>query len=72
MALFQELNDQGITVVLVTHESEVAQYAKRAVVVKDGRIVRDQAVASRRRAADDLAEMDRAADAEHAALQEAA
>ncbi|MFL5583022.1 MAG: ABC transporter ATP-binding protein [Gemmatimonadaceae bacterium] len=72
MALFQELNDQGITVVLVTHESEVAQYAKRVVVVKDGRIVRDQAVASRRRAADDLAEMDRAAEAEHAALQEAA
>jgi putative ABC transport system ATP-binding protein len=71
MALFQELNDQGITVVLVTHEPEVAQYARRVVVVKDGRIVRDHPVANRRRAADDLAEMDRAA-AEDAAFQEAA
>ncbi len=67
MALFQELNDQGITVVLVTHQPEVAQYAKRVVVVKDGRIVRDQAVADRRRAADDLRALD-LAEAEHDAL----
>ncbi len=56
MALFQELNDQGITIVLVTHEPEVAQYAKRVVEVRDGRILRDHPVANRRRAADDLAE----------------
>jgi putative ABC transport system ATP-binding protein len=55
MALFQELNDQGITILLVTHEPEVAQYAKRIVEVRDGRIVRDHAVADRRRAAEDLA-----------------
>jgi len=72
MALFQELNDQGITVVLVTHEPEVAQYAKRVVVVKDGRIVRDQAVADRRRAADDLRELDLADAENEALLQEAA
>ncbi|HKG95471.1 MAG TPA: ABC transporter ATP-binding protein [Gemmatimonadaceae bacterium] len=54
MALFQELNEQGITVVLVTHEPEVAQYAKRVVEVRDGRIRRDHPVAARRRAADDL------------------
>ena len=54
MALFQELNEQGITVVLVTHEPEVAQYAKRIVEVRDGHILRDHAVADRRRAADDL------------------
>ena len=36
MALFQELNDQGITIVLVTHEPDVAQYAKRIVEVRDG------------------------------------
>jgi putative ABC transport system ATP-binding protein len=71
MALFQELNDQGITIVLVTHEPEVAQYAKRVVVVKDGRIVRDQPVANRRRAAADLRELDMA-DAESASLAEAA
>ena len=71
MALFQALNDQGITVVLVTHEPEVAQYAKRIVVVKDGRIVRDQPVANRRRAADDLRELDMAA-VEELSLEHAA
>jgi putative ABC transport system ATP-binding protein len=54
MALFQELNEQGITVVLVTHEPEVAVYAKRIVEVRDGRIVRDEAVKNRRLAAMDL------------------
>jgi putative ABC transport system ATP-binding protein len=58
MALFQELNDQGITIVLVTHEPDVAQYAKRIVEVRDGHIVRDHAVVGRRRAADDLRELD--------------
>ena len=54
MALFQELNDQGITVLLVTHEPDVAQYAKRIVEVRDGKILRDHPVQRRRRAADDL------------------
>jgi len=58
MALFQALNESGITVVLVTHEAEVAQYAKRIVEVRDGRIVRDEPVRGRRVAADDLREMD--------------
>jgi len=55
MALFQALNDQGITILLVTHEPDVAQYATRVVEVRDGRIVRDHPVDRRRRAADDLA-----------------
>jgi len=54
MALFQELNEQGITIVLVTHEPDIAVYAKRIVEVRDGRIRRDEAVKSRRSAADDL------------------
>ncbi|HET7437449.1 MAG TPA: ABC transporter ATP-binding protein [Thermoanaerobaculia bacterium] len=54
MALFQELNEQGITLVLVTHEPEVAQYAKRVVEVRDGRIRRDEVVKNRRNAAEDL------------------
>ncbi|HET7461819.1 MAG TPA: ATP-binding cassette domain-containing protein, partial [Longimicrobium sp.] len=54
MALFQELNEQGITIVLVTHEPEVAQYARRIVEVRDGAIRRDHPVQGRRRAADDL------------------
>ena len=62
MALFQELNDQGITVVLVTHEPDVARYARRIVEVRDGRILRDHPVAGRRRAADDLRAIDEAAE----------
>jgi len=58
MALFQELNEQGITVVLVTHEPEVAQYAKRIVEVRDGHILRDHAVTDRRHAADDLRDLE--------------
>jgi putative ABC transport system ATP-binding protein len=58
MALFQELNDQGITILLVTHEHDVAQYAKRIVEVRDGRILRDEPVVARRRAADDLVEIE--------------
>jgi putative ABC transport system ATP-binding protein len=54
MALFQALNDQGITIVLVTHEPEVAQYAKRVVEVRDGRVVRDHPVLDRHDAAADL------------------
>jgi putative ABC transport system ATP-binding protein len=57
MALFQELNEQGITVLIVTHEPEVATYAKRIVEVRDGHILRDHPVEGRRRAADDLAAM---------------
>jgi putative ABC transport system ATP-binding protein len=58
MALFQELNEQGITIVLVTHEGDVAQYGKRIVVVKDGKIKRDSLVTNRKSAADDLRELD--------------
>ena len=57
MALFQELNEQGITIVLVTHEPEVAIYTKRIVEVRDGRIRRDEPVKNRRSAADDLARL---------------
>ena len=54
MSLFQELNDQGITIVIVTHEPDVAKYTKRIVEVRDGHIIRDHPVEVRRRAADDL------------------
>jgi putative ABC transport system ATP-binding protein len=58
MALFQELNEQGITVIIVTHEPDIAQYAHRVIEVRDGRIIRDHAVAVPRRAADDVLTMD--------------
>jgi len=47
MALFQELNEQGITIVLVTHEPDIAVYAKRIVEVRDGQIRRDEPVLHR-------------------------
>ncbi|MEA2570967.1 MAG: putative transport system ATP-binding protein [Acidobacteriota bacterium] len=42
MAIFQELNDSGKTVVLITHEPDIAQFAKRIVSVRDGRIQHDE------------------------------
>jgi len=54
MALFQELNEQGITIIVVTHEPDIAIYAKRIVEVRDGHIRRDEAVKNRRSAAEDL------------------
>jgi len=48
LALFQQLNDQGITIVLVTHEMNVAEHAKHVVDVSDGRIINQYDVAHRR------------------------
>ncbi len=52
MAVFQHLNDAGKTVVLITHESDIAAHAKRIVGFRDGRVVEDRGVASPARAAD--------------------
>jgi putative ABC transport system ATP-binding protein len=48
MALFQELNQKGITVVIVTHENDIAEYAARTLVMSDGKIIKDAPVLSRR------------------------
>jgi len=47
MDIFQHLNERGITVVLVTHEPDIASYARRNVVMRDGRVLSDQLVARR-------------------------
>jgi len=53
MQLFCELNEEGITVVVVTHEPEVAEYARRVIVFRDGHIVEDRPQAGfQRRAAE--------------------
>ncbi len=55
LALFQELNDQGLTLLMVTHEQDIARYARRIVELRDGRIVRDEPVSGRGNARADLA-----------------
>lgn len=54
MQIFQELNDKGLTVVMVTHEPDVAQFAKRVIVFRDGRIRKDESILNRPRAAEVL------------------
>ncbi len=61
LALFQQLNNQGLTVVMVTHEEDIARYARRRVELRDGLVVRDEPVAGRGDAAADLAAFDRRA-----------
>jgi len=61
MALFQQLNEQGITIVIVTHEPEVAVYATRVVQLRDGQICRDAPVTNRQSADRDLETLDRSA-----------
>ncbi|MEY3623845.1 MAG: hypothetical protein RLZZ407_1404 [Pseudomonadota bacterium] len=50
MGIFQKLNDEGITLIVVTHEPDIAEYAERRIVFRDGRVIEDAAVKSRRRA----------------------
>jgi len=58
MAIFQELNKQEkLTIVLVTHEPDIADYAKRIIHFRDGHVTRDQAVAKQRTAAQVLASL---------------
>ncbi len=54
MALFQALNAEGVTVLLVTHEPDIVMYARRVVELRDGRVLRDEAIAEPRSAALDL------------------
>ena len=65
METFQALNDRGITIVMVTHEPDIARYTKRNVVMRDGVILTDQPVADRNVAKEEL----RRLDAEHQAVQ---
>jgi putative ABC transport system ATP-binding protein len=64
MEIFQQLNEKGITIMLVTHESDIAEYAKRNVVFKDGKVKRDFSVTNHRIAVEQLKAMPAGVDEE--------
>ena len=64
MGLFQRLNvERGITVILITHEHDIAEYGTRIVAFRDGVVVSDKPVAHRRTAAEELANLPEPAEA---------
>jgi putative ABC transport system ATP-binding protein len=54
MGIFQQLNDRGITIIMVTHEADIASYARRNVVMRDGVVLEDRPVTKRFDAAEEL------------------
>jgi len=54
MGMFQRLNDAGMTIMMVTHELDVARFCRRMVVMRDGRVIRDQPIADRLSAAGEI------------------
>jgi putative ABC transport system ATP-binding protein len=61
MAILQRLNaERGLTIVLVTHEHDIAEFGERVVAFRDGRVVSDRTVSAPRRAALELARLDEA------------
>lgn len=54
MGVFQKLNDQGITIVMVTHELDIARYTRRNLIMRDGKIVSDVQVTDRLNAEKEL------------------
>jgi putative ABC transport system ATP-binding protein len=58
MGVFQNLNGQGMTVVMVTHELDIAHYSTRMVIMRDGRVVSDEPVRDRLFAPEELRKLD--------------
>jgi putative ABC transport system ATP-binding protein len=58
MGIFQDLNSRGMTVVMVTHELDIARYATRTIVMRDGRVVLDTPVTDRLTATEELRRVD--------------
>ena len=54
MEIFQSLNKQGITIILITHEKDIAGYAKRNITFRDGKIVKDEIVTTSKNAKEEL------------------
>jgi putative ABC transport system ATP-binding protein len=60
MGVFQKLNDQGITIVMVTHELDIASYTRRNIILRDGNLLSDTVVANRLNAETELAKLKQA------------
>jgi putative ABC transport system ATP-binding protein len=54
MGIFQSLNERGITIIMVTHEPDIASYARRNIVMKDGLVRNDIMVQNRLNAVNEL------------------
>jgi len=67
MGVFQKLNEQGITIVMVTHELDIAHYTKRNIIMRDGEVVSDTAVENRLFASQELHRLEEAHQAVHLA-----
>jgi putative ABC transport system ATP-binding protein len=65
MGVFQKLNEQGITIVMVTHELDIAHYTKRNIIMRDGLVISDTAVENRLSAAEELRRLEEARHAVH-------
>jgi putative ABC transport system ATP-binding protein len=64
MGLFQRLNiERGITVLLITHEMDIAEYGTRIVTFRDGQVVADRPVTRRRDATEELSNFQQPAEA---------
>lgn len=57
MGVFQKLNDAGISIVMVTHELDIARYTKRTIILRDGKIVKDTEVTDRLNAEQELKQL---------------
>ncbi|MCJ7509174.1 MAG: ABC transporter ATP-binding protein [candidate division Zixibacteria bacterium] len=64
MEIFQSLNKNGITVILITHEKDIAAYTKRNITFRDGRIVKDEMVPVPKKAKDELLSLPKVEDEE--------
>ena len=60
MGVFQKLNAAGITIVMVTHELDVARYTKRMIILRDGKVLTDEKVANRLHAEEELSQLKQA------------
>ena len=58
MDIFQKLNEKGITIIMVTHEPDIAAYCRRNVVMRDGKVLTDQQVTERMNATAELKRLD--------------